>query len=169
MNPYDLNDLKAEFDKFVREKCTLDEKGNPVENEYDAGDAVDNEPVPAFVDELESKLLAPSLSGVYLSRIDIKRISQALDESLPIKERKKMIKALFRHTNSKAWLRGAFDEINKHIDGRILIYRELSEAFPATKAVFDEHIAKAGKTKKMFDQIVEDFEEIEPTDEPMMV
>jgi len=169
MNRHDLDDLKAEFDKFVREKCTLDENGNPVENEYDAGDAVDNEPVPAFVDELENKLLAPSLSGVYLSRIDIKRISQALDESLPIKERKKMIKALFRHTNSKVWLREAFDEVNKHIDGRILIYRELIDAFPATKTIFDEHIAKAEKTKKMFDQIVDDFEEIEPTDEPMMV
>ncbi|MEJ2468421.1 MAG: hypothetical protein P8Y51_05010 [Campylobacterales bacterium] len=107
MNRHDLDDLKAEFDKFVREKCTVDESGNPVENDRDAGDAVDEEPVPAFVDELENKLLAPALSGVYLSRVDIKRISQALDESLPIKERNKMIKALFRHTISKAWLRGA--------------------------------------------------------------
>jgi len=169
MNRHDLDDLKAEFDKFVREKCTTDENGNPVENERDAGDAVDDEPVPAFVDELENKLLSPALSGVYLSRIDIKRISQALDESLPIKERKKMVKALFRHTNSKAWLRGAFDEVNKHIDGRINIYRDLGDTFPAAKPIFDGHIAKAEKTKKMFDQIVEDFEEIEPTDEPMMV
>lgn len=169
MNPHDMSDLKAEFDKFVREKCTVDESGNPIENDRDAGDAVDDEPVPAFVEELESKLLAPSLSGVYLSRVDLKRISQALDESLPIKERKKMIKALFRHTNSKMWLREAFDEINNHLDGRINIYRELGEAFPATMPIFQEHIAKAEKTKKMFDQIVEDFEEIEPTDEPMMV
>jgi hypothetical protein len=169
MNRHDLDDLKSEFDKFVREKCTVDENGNPVEQDRDAGDAVDEEPVPAFVDELENKLLAPALSGVYLSRVDIKRISQALDESLPIKERNKMIKALFRHTNSKAWLRGAFDEINNHIDGRINLYRELSDAFPATKPVFDGHIAKAEKTKKMFDQIVEDFEEIEPTEEPMPV
>jgi len=169
MNRHDLDDLKAEFDKFVREKCTIDENGNPVENERDAGDAVDDEPVPAFVEELENKLLAPSLSGVYLSRIDIKRISQALDESLPIKERKKMIKALFRHTNSKAWLQEAFDEINKHIDGRILIYRGLSDTFPATKPIFDGHVAKAEATKKMFKQIVADFEEIEPTDEPMPI
>ena len=169
MNPKNMDEFKAEFDKFVREKCTVDESGNPVENDYDAGDAVDEEPVPAFVDELESKLLAPAISGVYLSRIDIKRIAQALDESLPIKERRKMLKALFRHTNSKTWLREAFDEINKHIDGRIIIYRDLSDTFPATKAIFDVHIARAEKTKKMFDQIVEDFEEIEPTDEPMMV
>lgn len=169
MNQHDMNDLKAEFDTFVREKCTVDENGNPVENDLDTGDAVDDEPAPAFVDELENKLLAPALSGVYLSRIDIKRISQALDESLPIKERKKMIKALFRHTTSKVWLREAFDEINNHIDGRVLIYRELGETFPATKLVFDAYIAKALKTKKMFDQIVEDFEEIDPTDEPMAV
>ncbi len=170
MNPHDLDDLKAEFDKFVREKCTIDENGNPVENtDPDAGDPVDDEPVPAFVDELENKLLAPSLSGVYLSRIDIKRVAQALDESLPIKERKKMIKALFRHTTTKQYLRDAFDEINKHIDGRILMYRDMAEAFPATKPIFDEHIAKAEKTKKMFDQIVDDFEEIDPTEEPMPI
>lgn len=169
MNRYELNDLKSEFDKFVREKCSVDENGNPVEENPDIGDAVDEEPVPAFVEELESKLLAPVLSGVYLSRIDIKRIAQTLDESLPIKERKKMIKALFRHTNSKAWLRGAFDEINNHIDGRIELYRDLTETFPATAVIFETYIANAEKTKRMFDQIVEDFEEIEPTDEPMPV
>lgn len=168
MNPHDLDDLKAEFDKFVREKCTVDENGNPVEDP-DAGDPADDEPVPAFVDELEKKLLAPALSGVYLSRVDLKRISQALDASLPIKERKKMIKALFRHTTTKQFLRDAFDEINKHIDGRILIYRDLVDAFPSTRTIFEAQISKAEKVKKMFDQIIDDFEEIEPTDEPMMV
>lgn len=168
MNPHDLDDLKAEFDKFVREKCTVDENGNPVENP-DAGDPVDDEPVPAFVDELEKKLLAPAISGVYLSRIDLKRISQALDASLPIKERSKMIKALFRHTTTKQFLREAFDEVNKHIDGRIVIYRDLIEAFPTTRPIFEGHIVKAEKTKKMFAQIIDDFEEFEPTDEPMPV
>lgn len=163
MNKADFSDLKAEFDQFVREKCDTEAcdtsgDGNP-----------DNEPVPGFVDELTDKLLAPYHSGVYFSRLDIKRVAEAIDESIPIKERKKMLQALFRHTTKKEYLRGAFDEFNRHFGGRILIYTELSEAFPASKAIFNENITKIKKTQKLLDQIVEDFEEIEPTDDPMML
>jgi hypothetical protein len=164
MSSTDFSDLRAEFDQFVRDKCDTDtcdtssDENNP-----------DDEPVPGFVDELTSKLLAPYHSGAYLSRLDIKRIAEAIDESLPIKERVKMLKALFRHTTKKAYLQDAFDEINRHLGGRILIYMELSEAFPASKFIFDENIAKIKKTQRLMDGIVQDYEEIEPTDEPMMV
>jgi len=164
MKTNDFSDLKAEFDEFVRGKCD----SGSCETEAEENDP-DNEPVPSFVDELSDKLLAPYHSGVYFSRLDIKRVAEAIDESIPIKERKKMIKALFRHTTSKEYLRSAFDEFNRHFGGRILIYQELSEAFPASKAIFDENIDKIKRTQKMLDQIVIDFEEIEPTDEPMMV
>jgi len=163
MNTADFSDLKAEFDQFVRNKC--DTEGCDTTGEA----TPDDEPVPGFVDELTDKLLSPFHSGVYLSRLDIKRVAEAIDESIPIKERKKMLQALFRHTTRKAYLRGAFDEFNRHFGGRILIYTELSEAFPASKAIFEENIAKIKKTQKILDQIVEDYEEIEPTDEPMMV
>ena len=169
MNQHDLSDLRAEFDKFVNEKCSLDPESNMNNQNPDAGDKEDEEPVPQFVDALTSKLLAPAHSGVYLSRLDIKRIAEAIDESIPIKERLKMVRALFRHTTKKEYLDGAFTEINKHINGRILIYRELSEAFPSSKEVFDSHIVKAEKTMAMFKSIIEDFEEIEPTDDPLFV
>ncbi len=164
MKANDFSDLKAEFDEFIREKC--DSGSCETGNEEST---TDDEPVPSFVDELSDKLLAPYYSGVYFSRLDIKRVAEAIDESIPIKERKKMIKALFRHTTSKGYLRSAFDEFNRHFGGRVLIYQELSEAFPASKKLFDENIEKIKKTQKMLDQIVLDFEEIEPTDEPMMI
>ncbi|MDD5716176.1 MAG: hypothetical protein PHW64_00100 [Sulfuricurvum sp.] len=164
MNTHDLSDLKAEFDKFIRGDC---DSGECDQTQQDA--TPDDEPVPAFVDELADKLLAPFHSGAYFSRLDIKRVAEAIDESIPIKERKRMIKALFRHTTSKEYLRKAFNEFNRHFGGRILIYQELSETFPASKPFFDENIAKIKKTQKMLDQIVEDFEEIEPTDDPMMI
>jgi hypothetical protein len=164
----DLSDLRAEFDKFVKDKCSLEPDQDQGQNP-DIGDKEDEEPVPQFVDALTEKLLAPAVSGVYLSRLDIKRVAEAIDESIPIKERLKMVRALFRHTTKKEYLEGAFSEIKKHIDGRILIYTELSEAFPASKVHFDEHITKAEKIKKMFKTIVDDFEEIEPTSDPLMV
>jgi len=168
MQREDFSDLRAEFDRFVQEKCSLDPETQMNQNP-DAGDKEDEEPVPQFVDALTSKLLAPAISGVYLSRLDIKRIAEAIDESVPIKERIKMVRALFRHTTKKEYLQEAFGEINKHINGRILIYEQLSDSFPASKEIFDGHIKKARKTMKMFDQIIEDFEEIEPTDDPMMI
>ncbi|MEA1983352.1 MAG: hypothetical protein U9N39_07400 [Campylobacterota bacterium] len=164
----DLSDLRAEFDKFVKSECSID-PDSPDKDNRDGGDKVDEEPVPQFVDALTEKLLAPAISGVYLSRIDIKRIATAIDESIPIKERIKMVRALFRHTTRKAYLREAFGEIEKHINGRILIYTELGEAFPASKPSFDGHIEKAKKTAKMFETIINDFEEIEATDDPLMV
>jgi len=168
MNQNDLSDLREEFDKFVQSECSFNPDDKEAMNR-DAGDKVDEEPVPQFVDALTEKLLAPAISGVYLSRIDIKRVATAIDESIPIKERMKMVRALFRHTTKKEYLRDAFEEIEKHINGRILIYTELAEAFPASKASFEEHITKAKKTSKMFENIVNDFEEIEPTDDPLMV
>ncbi|KFN38822.1 MAG: hypothetical protein JU82_09695 [Sulfuricurvum sp. MLSB] len=162
MKQNDLSDLRAEFDQFIRGKCDSESCDTSTQEP-------EEEPVPAFVDEIADKLLAPYHSGVYFSRLDIKRVAEAIDESLPIKERKKMIKALFRHTTSKEYLRRAFDEFNRHFGGRVLIYQELSEAFPASKAIFDENISKIKKTQAMLDQIVQDFEEIEPTDEPMMI
>ncbi|PHS56370.1 MAG: hypothetical protein COB17_09565 [Sulfurimonas sp.] len=168
MNPHDLSDLRAEFDKFVKDKCDVDPETG-TQRDRDAGDKEDDEPVPQFVDALLSKLLAPEQSGVYLSRLDIKRIAEAIDESIPIKERDKMVKALFRHTTKQQYLIDAFEEVDKHINGRILIYTELSEAFPASKEIFDNNIVKAKKTMKMFDTIINDFEEIEPTDDPLMI
>jgi len=168
MNQHDLSDLRAEFDKFVKDKCSLEPDAN-LQGNPDAGDKEDEEPVPQFVDALTSKLLAPAQSGVYLSRLDIKRIAEAIDESIPIKERIKMVRALFRHTTKKQYLVDAFAEVDKHINGRILIYKELAEAFPASKSIFDSYILKAEKTMRMFNTIIEDFEEIEPTDDPMFV
>ena len=169
MNHDDLSDLRAEFDKFVKDKCSLEPEDGTATRNPDAGDAVDDEPVPQFVDALTAKLLAPAISGVYLSRLDIKRVAEAIDESIPIKERTKMVRALFRHTTKQQFLSDAFQEIGKHMNGRIMIYTELSEAFPASKEIFDEHIAKAKKTMKMFDTIISDFEEIEPTSNPLFV
>ena len=169
MNHEDLSDLRAEFDKFVNDKCSLEPEDGAQSLTPDAGDAVDEEPVPQFVDALTSQLLAPAVSGVYLSRIDIKRVAEGIDESIPIKERIKMVRALFRHTTKKEYLKNAFDEIAKHINGRILIYTELAEAFPSSKGIFDEQIAKAKKTMRMFDTIIADFEEIEPTSDPLMI
>ena len=156
----DMGDLKLEFDKFVQERCVTAEKEKEEEEEAE---------VPGFVNQLTEKLLSPYHSGVFLSRLDIKRVAEAIDESLPIKERKKMLEALMRHTVKKDYLRLVFDEFSKHINGRILIYQELADTFPASKYIFDADVIKAEKTQLMFERIIADFEEIEPTDDPLII
>jgi len=160
MNDFNnLDDLKAEFDKFVHESCIGEEQRQKEEEEGELEEA------PAFVDELSEKLLGPAFSGVYLSRLDIKRVAEAIEESLPIKERKRMIKSLMRHTTTKEFLRNAFGEFSKHINGRLAIYEELGEAFPSSKYIFDDYKVRAEKTKKMFDRIIDDFEEFNPNED----
>lgn len=162
MKEQDINDLRAEFETFAKKGCVTDNCNTSETQENE-------EPMPQFVDELKAKLLAPAISGVYLSRLDIKRIAEAIGESLPIKERGNMIKALFRHTTKKEYLREAFGEINRHINGRILIYEELAETFPASESIFEEYISKAKRMMSMFEQIIEDFEEIEPSEDPLSI
>ena len=41
MNPNDLSDLRAEFDKFVSNKCSIDQDSAAAQNP-DAGDKVDD-------------------------------------------------------------------------------------------------------------------------------
>ncbi len=163
MNLDDINDLKREFEQMAG-SCTL-----TPQQEQDANEQEEDEDIPFYVEELQKKLLAPAISGVYLTRIDLKRISDDLDESLPIKERKPMLRALMRHTTNKETLSEIFEVMNRYIGGRILIYEELKEAFPASAGFFDEKLTKIEKTQKMFDRIVEDFEDIDITDEPMVI
>lgn len=154
-----IEDLKAEFEKFATERCVGEEQ------KQQAAEEDEHEETPAFVDELSDKLLGPAHAGVYLSRLDIKRVAEAIDESLPIKERKRMIKSLMRHTTTKEYLRSAFGEFSKHINGRLAIYQELGDAFPSSKYIFEDYALRAEKTKKMFDRIIEDFEEFNPAED----
>jgi len=160
-----IDELKNEFDKFVMDRCVTNEQG---EDEIDAQEAED-EDIPNFVEELLKKLLSPSFSGVNLTRIDIKRIGTEMDYSLPIKERNKMFKAMMRHMVSKPELEQVFNVINKHIDGRLLIYKELGDTFPASKYIFDNYETKIEQTKKMLERIVRDFEEFDPNAESVIM
>lgn len=162
MNTDDIADLKKEFEAMAG-PCTMTPEQDRQNEE------ADDEDIPYYVEELQKKLLSPAIAGVYLTRIDLKRIADDLEESLPIKERKPMLRALMRHTTNKETLREIFDVMNRYVDGRVLIYNEMIESFPASAGFFKENLEKSSKIRPMFDRIVEDFEELEVTDEPMII
>jgi len=162
INKQGINELKKEFDSFIKEQCISKEKSVDEEMEEN-----EEEDIPNYAHEMVKKLLAPYYCGINLSRIDIKRIGDEVDASLPIKERKKMMQALVRHVRTKEELQSIMDAIYKHLYGRRLIHEELSQKFPASAFVFKNYNARIDSTKKMLERIVEEFEEIDPFAEPV--
>jgi len=158
----DLASLRKEFEEFVVEKCSSEE-GCSTEGEEE----IPKEELPYFTEELSKKLLAPAISGVNLSRIDLKRISDDLGDSIAINDRKKMLKALLRHKQTKEELERLFNNIELHLNGRTLIYEEIAEAYPSSAHIFKEYIKKIEDMKLTFKRIVDDFEEINPDADPI--
>jgi hypothetical protein len=158
-----IDDLKAEFDKFVLDKCRIDEMS---QDEQLAAEEEEEE-IPNYAEAITQTLLAPARCGVNLTRWDVKRIGDEVDASLPIKERKRMYSALFRHIRTKDELEGISHALNKHLDGRVLMYEDLSLKFPSSKPIFDEHLKKIDKVKVMFRRVIEDFEEFDPDAMPV--
>jgi hypothetical protein len=158
-----LQDLKSEFEQFVVEKCsTQDGSCDTDENEE-----IPEDELPPFWEEITQKLLSPEICGANISRIDLKRISDTLGDSVAISDRKKMIKAILRHKQRKSEIRAIFDEVEKHLNGRVLIYNEISTNYPNSKVVFDSYVAKIERMKRVFARIVEDFEDISPEADPI--
>jgi hypothetical protein len=157
----DIQSLKNEFEQFVVEKCSTEDGSCETEEE------IPSEELPPFWEEITQKLLSPEISGVNLSRIDLKRISDSLGDSVAISDRKKMVKAILRHKQTKAEIRNIFDEVEKHLNGRVLIYNEISKTYENSKPVFDNYIAKIDQMKKVFARIIDDFEDISPEADPI--
>jgi hypothetical protein len=158
-----LQDLKNEFEQFVVEKCATDDGSC----DTDGNEEIPEDELPPFWEEITQKLLSPEICGANISRIDLKRISDSLGDSVAISDRKKMIKAILRHKQTKGEIQAIFDEVEKHLNGRVLIYREISENYENSKAVFENYIAKIERMKRVFARIVEDFEDISPEADPI--
>jgi hypothetical protein len=156
-----INALRQEFENFVAEKCTT------ADCSTEGNEEIPEDELPYFTDELSKKLLAPAIAGVNLSRVDLKRVSDILEDSIAIQERKRMLKALLRHKQTKAELKKLFDNIEPHLNGRLLIYKEIAENYPASAHIFNDYISKVENMKLTFKRIVEDFEEMNPDADPI--
>jgi uncharacterized protein (UPF0335 family) len=158
----DIDSLRSEFEQFVVEKCSTEEGC-----ETDVEEEIPEDELPYFTEELSQKLLSPAVAGANLSRVDLKRISDVLGDSVAVKDRKKMLKAILRHKQTKEELKAIFDEVEKHLNGRVLIYREIVSNYPNSKTVFESYIAKIERMKTVFGRIIDDFEDISPDSKPI--
>jgi len=151
MNNHDMDELRKEFDNFnINEDACID---GACENDEET----DLKDYPSYTEALYAKLVSPAVSGIYVSRWDIKDIALEAGDSMAIHPRKRMFELLMKYATSKENMQAVLDALKNHMEDRIRIYQELMGDFPASEEIFQPKIDKARKTMKLFPQIIEEY------------
>ena len=147
----DLEELRAEFEaiKNSEEFC--------VDGSCATDEEVDLKDYPSYTEALYSQIIAPSVSGIYISRWDIKEIAEVAGDSMAIHPRKRMFELLMKFAVSQERMQLVLDAMEENIQKKIDIYEELKDTFPYSKNIFEKKIAKAEKTIRMFPHIMDEY------------
>ena len=143
-----IEDLKKEFENFqINEEACID----------GSCELEDLRDYPSYTDALYAKLVAPHVSGIYVSRWDIKEIAEAAGESMAIHPRKRMFELLMKYASNRKNMKRVLDALENHFEEKIAVYEELMENFPASREIFEPKIEKARKTMRLFPQILDEY------------
>jgi len=151
-----MDNLRKEFENISAQNFN----GNPAfcaDGQCDSDEEVDLKDYPSYTEALYAKLIAPHVSGIYISRWDIKDIALAAGDSMAIHPRKRMFELLMKYATSKENMQAVLDALENHMEEKIAIYTEFMTNFPSSTEVFQPKIDKARKTMKLFPQIVEEY------------
>ncbi len=149
MNPSDIADLRKEFEQYTQAECT--------DGFCESEEGVDLKDYPSYTEALYAKLIAPHVSGIYISRWDIKEIALEAGDSMAIHPRKRMFELLMKYATSKENMQAVLDALQAHIEDKIAIYVELIVSYPHSAEVFQPKIDKARETVKLFPQIIQEY------------
>ncbi len=144
----DINALKEEFKNF---------DPNCIDGSCEAEEEVDLKDYPSYTEALYAKLIAPHVSGIYISRWDIKDIALVAGESMAIHPRKRMFELVMKFATTKENMQLFLDALENHMEDKISIYEELIEQFPSSRDIFQPKIDKANKTMKLFPMIIDEY------------
>ncbi|SHO81020.1 hypothetical protein MNB_SV-15-177 [hydrothermal vent metagenome] len=145
----DIEDLKKEFENFkIDDSC--------VDGSCDS-DIDDLRDYPNYTEALYAKFASPHISGVYLSRWDLKYIALEAGESMAIHPRKRMFELLMKYATTKENMSAVLDSLEKHMLEKVAIYEELVDNFPSSAEIFNPKIEKAKKTITLFPKILEEY------------
>ncbi len=151
MNKYDMDELRKEFESFNKNDETC------VDGSCASDEEVDLKDYPSYTEALYAKLVSPAVSGIYVSRWDIKDIALEAGDSMAIHPRKRMFELLMKYATSRENMQAVLDALENHMKEKIGIYQELMADFPASEEIFQPKIVKARKTMKLFPQIIEEY------------
>ena len=147
----DIEELRKEFENFNANEALCEDGSCQSEEEVDLKD------YPSYTEALYAKLVAPSVSGIYISRWDIKDIALAAGESMAIHPRKRMFELIMKFATTKENMQSFLDALENHMEDKIAVYQELVEQFPASAEIFNPKIEKAQKTIRLFPMIVDEY------------
>jgi len=157
MNEVDMSDLRKEFENLNMENFAGGKPAFCPDGQCDADEENDLQDYPSYTEALYAKLIAPHVSGIYISRWDIKDIALAAGDSMAIHPRKRMFELLMKYATSRENMQAVLDALENHMEEKIEIYEEFIRDFPASKVVFEPKIEKARKTMRLFPQILEEY------------
>lgn len=149
-------DLREDFSNFSEQNFN----GNPAfcpDGQCASDEEVDLQDYPSYTEALYAKLVAPSVSGVYISRWDIKNIADKAGDSMAIHPRKRMFELLMKFATNKENMQLVLDGLEEHMEDKIRIYEEMVSSFPTSSEVFQPKIDKARSTIKIFPQILKEY------------
>lgn len=149
-------DLREDFSNFSEQNFN----GNPAfcpDGQCASDEEVDLQDYPSYTEALYAKLVAPSVSGVYISRWDIKNIALKAGDSMAIHPRKRMFELLMKFANNEQNMKLVLDSLEEHMEDKIRIYEEMVHSFPTSSEVFQPKIDKARNTIKIFPQILKEY------------
>jgi hypothetical protein len=152
----DIDDLRKEFESF-NEKNFNGNKAFCPDGSCDSDEEVDLKDYPSYTEVLYEKLIAPHVSGIYISRWDIKEIALEAGDSMAIHPRKRMFELLMKYATSKENMESVLEALERHMEYKISIYNEFITNYPNTEEIFQPKIDKARKTMKLFPQIIEEY------------
>jgi hypothetical protein len=147
----DLDELRADFEALKNSEFACNDGSCSTDEEIDLKD------YPSYTEALYAKIMPPSISGIYLSRWDIKEIAQIAGDSMSIHPRKRMFELLMKYAVSQERMQLVLDAIATHMEEKIEIYEELIETFPHSKTLFEDKIKKAQKTIDTFPHIIKEY------------
>lgn len=156
MNDRNMEDLRKEFENISEQNF----HGAPAfcpDGQCDSDEEVDLKDYPSYTEALYAKLVAPAVSGIYISRWDIKEIASAAGDDMAIHPRKRMFELLMKYATSKENMQAVLDALQVHMEEKIAIYDELMHSYPASADIFQVKIDKARKTMKLFPQIIKEY------------
>lgn len=151
-----MDDLRKEFENMSAQNFNTKADFCP-DGECATDEGADLRDYPSYTEALYAKLVAPYVSGIYISKWDIKNIALAAGDSMAIHPRKRMFELLMKFATSKENMQSVLDALEEHMEDKIDIYMECMTKFPSTAEVFQPKIDKARKTMELFPHILEEY------------
>jgi len=151
-----MDNLRKEFENISEQNF----HGTPAfgpDGQCASDEEVDLKDYPSHTEALYAKLIAPHVSGIYISRWDIKNIALEAGDSMAIHPRKRMFELLMKYATDKENMQKVLDALKVHMEDKIGIYEEFITKYPNSVEVFQPKIDKATNTIKIFPQIIEEY------------